>query len=57
MPSDRSTKDASVHIQELGSYLCVKLVEDSLSVLSLGRLCDELEYSFSWQPGGNPTPT
>ena len=34
-----------------------KLVEDSTSELSLRRLCDELEYSYSWQPGRNPTLT
>ena len=37
-----STKRAWVYIEELGTYLCLKLVEDSPSVLSLGRLCDEL---------------
>ena len=28
-----------------------------LSVLSLGRLCDELVFSYSWQPGENQTQT
>ena len=30
---------------------------NSLSVQSLGRRCDELGYSCSWQTGGNPTLT
>ena len=34
---------SSVPRQELGTRLCVKWVEDSPSVLSLGRLCDEWE--------------
>ena len=51
----RSTKEARVYIQELGTYSYVKFVEDSPSVLSLRRLCGELECSYSWQPGGNPT--
>ena len=42
------------YIQELGTYVYVKSVEDSLSVLSLGRLCDELGNSYSWQPRENP---
>ena len=33
----RSTKDAKVYFQELGTYSYVKLVEDSPSALSLGR--------------------
>ena len=35
-------KEEKVYIQDLGTYLYVKLVEDYFSVLSLGRLCDEL---------------
>ena len=47
----RSTKEATVYILELRTYLYVKLVEDSLSAWSLGRSCDELGYSNSWQAG------
>ena len=51
----QSTKEARVfYIQELGTHLYDKFVEVSHSVLSHGRLCDELEYSNSWQPVGNP---
>ena len=53
----RSPKEARAHIQELGACLCVKLVVDSISVVSLGRLCDELGYSGSWQIGGTPAGT
>ena len=53
----RSTKEARVYIQELGTFLYVKFVEGSPSAMSLGRLCDGLEYSHSWQAGGNSTPT
>ena len=48
-------KEARVYIQELGAYSYVKLVERFAFVLSLRRLCDELECSYSWQPEGNPT--
>ena len=37
-----SDAQATVHIKGLGAYPCVYLVEDSPSVLSLGRLCNEL---------------
>ena len=45
---------APVLIKELGIQLRVYLVEDSPSVLSLGRLCNEVEYSYSWPPQGTP---
>ena len=45
------------YIQELGTHFFVKLVGDSPSILSLGRLCDDLGFSYSWKPGGNSTLT
>ena len=53
----RSTKEANVHIQELGACLFVGSVEDSLAVFSVGQLCDELGNSYSWQPEENPKIT
>ena len=53
----RSTKEATEYIQELDIHVYVTLVEDSPSVLSLGRLYDELGCSKSWQTGGDPTMT
>ena len=43
----RSTNEAKIYIEELGTFLCVKSVEDSPSVLSLGRLCDEVDCPYS----------
>ena len=48
-----STKEGKVHIQELGTYLYVKVVEDSPPAMSWERFCDELGFSYSWQPGEN----
>ena len=53
----RCTTEAKVYIQELGAHLHVKLVEDSLSVLSLGRPCDEMGHTYSWHSGENPKLT
>ena len=47
------TKEAKVYFQELGNYPRVKSVEDSTSALSMGRLCDELCGSCSWQSSEN----
>ena len=51
----RSTKEKKVYIRELGSCLHVTLVGNTHSVLSLGRFCDELGHSSSWQPREKPT--
>ena len=40
----RSTNETTVCIQEVGTHSHAKVAEDSLSVLSLGRVCDELVY-------------
>ena len=39
-----SVTQAKVYIKELGAYLCLHLVKASPSVLSLGRLCNELGH-------------
>ena len=48
-----SDTQATVYIKELGASLWVHLVEDSPSVL-LGRLCNELGYSYWWPSGETP---
>ena len=45
------------YILELRTYLHGKFVEGSPSMLSLGRLRDELGFSHWWQPGENPERT
>ena len=47
-------REAKVCTQEVGTYLHAMLVDDSLSVLSLARWCDELGSSNSRKPGANP---
>ena len=51
----RSAKEARVYIQELGTHLCVKSVEDSPLVLSLGRLCPDFEHYLRLATGEQPT--
>ena len=53
----RPQTGAKSYILELCTYLYGKFVEGSPSVLSLGRLCDELGSSCWWQPGENPERT
>ena len=43
-----SATGAKVFAKEFGTYLFVKLVENDPSEICVGRLCDELSYSYSW---------
>ena len=49
-----SDTQVKVYTNDLDAYLWVHLVEDAPSALSLGRLCDELGYSYSWPLGETP---
>ena len=49
-----SDTQAKVYIKELGAYLWVHLVENLPSMLSMGRLCNEVGYSCSWPSGETP---
>ena len=37
-----------MYVKELDLFMTVKLLEDTLAVLSLGKLCEEHEYFTSW---------
>ena len=38
-------------VKELYIFLTMKVLEDTPAVLSLGKLCDELGYSYEWSNG------
>ena len=44
-----TNEEATVYIKDSDTFLCVcvKLVDDSLAVLSLGMLCETMGWSFS----------
>ena len=47
-------EEATVFVKELDTFLTMKLLEDTPTVLSLGKLCDEHGYSFEWINGQKP---
>ena len=47
-------EEAIVHVKELDLFLTMKVLEDTPAVLSLGKLCDEHEYSYEWINGQKP---
>ena len=47
-------EEAQVYFKELDFFLTMKVREDTLAVLSLGKLCDEHGYSHEWINGQKP---
>ena len=52
-----TNEEATVCFKDLAILLCVKLVEDSPAVLSLGMLCETMGYLFPWTTGMRPSLT
>ena len=44
-------EEAILYVKELDIFLTMKVLEDTPSVLSLGRHCDERGYSYEWING------
>ena len=47
-------EEATVYVKELVFFLTMKDIENTPAVLSLGKLCDENEYSDEWINGQKP---
>ena len=47
-------EEASVYVKELDIFLTLKVLENTLAVLSVGKLCDENGYSIEWINGQKP---
>ena len=50
----QTKEEATVHVKELDLFVTVKLLEDTLAVLSLGKLCEDRGYSYHWTNGQKP---
>ena len=47
-------EEATVYVKELDIFLTTKVLEATPAVLSLGKLCDEHDYSYEWITGQKP---
>ena len=47
-------EDATVYVKVLDIFLSMKVLENTPTVLSLGKLCDENGYSYEWISGQKP---
>ena len=50
----QTNEEATVYVRELGTFLTMKLLEDTPPVLSLGKFRDEHGYSYEWINGQKP---
>ena len=50
----QTQEEAIVYVKELDKFLTRKVLENTPSVLSLGKLCDENGYSYEWINGQKP---
>ena len=53
----QANRDATVYINDLDIFLCVRLFEDSPAVLSLGMSCEVMGFSYFWNAGEQPSLT
>ena len=47
-------EEATENARELDLFVTVMLLENTLAVLSLGKLCEEFRYSYHWTSGLQP---
>ena len=52
----QTNKEATVYVYDLDLFVTVQILEDTPSVLSLGKLCDDQDqgYSCEWTSGPKP---
>ena len=53
----QANREATVYINDLDIFLCVRLFEDAPAVLSLGMLCEVMGCSYCWNAGEQPSLT
>ena len=49
-------EEATVYVRELDLFVTVMLLEDTLAVLSPGKLCEGHRYNSTWTSSQNPHP-
>ena len=47
-------EEATVYVRELDLFVTAMLLENTLAVLSLGKLCEEIGYRCHWTSGQKP---
>ena len=50
----QTREEATVYVKELNLFVTVVLLEETVAVLSLGKLCEEHGYTYHWTTGQKP---
>ena len=53
----QTNEEAQVYLHDLHIFVTVQLLQDTPAVLSLGKLCKELGYTYEWPSGREPRLT
>ena len=53
----QANEEAQVYVHDLDLFVTVQLLEETLAVLSLGKLCEDHGYSCEWVSGQKPRLT
>ena len=48
---EQTNEEAQVYVHDLGHFVTVQFLEETPTVLSLGKLCKEHGYSYEWASG------
>ena len=52
-----TNEEAQVYVHDFSLFVTVKLLEETLAVLSLQKLCEDHGYSYEWVSGQKPRLT
>ena len=50
----QTSEEATVYVHDLELFVTVQILDDTLAVLSLGKLCKEHVYTYEWASGQKP---
>ena len=50
----QTREEATVYVKQLDLFVKVMLLEETLAVLSLGKLCEDYGYAYHWTTGQKP---
>ena len=51
----QTNEEAQVYGHDLDLFVTVQILDDTLAVLSLGKLCEEHGKTYEWASGQKPT--
>ena len=50
----QTNEEATVHVNDVHLFVTVQLLEDTPTILSLGKICEDHGYAYEWVGGQKP---